>query len=264
VVVTPLWSGPAVALATLFDDDRRVDNDATAEHAARVVQAGVRAVLVGGSTGEAAALADEERVDLIRAVRRACPDVAVVAGASGVWWRPAAERAAAAVKAGADAVLVAPPTVGVDLTGFFGRVADAVGSARLFAYHFPPNAGGPVPVEMLTALPIHGIKDSSADPERLLGELELEGWSGATYVGAAVITAYAGALGAAGAILAAANVAPEDCVAAWAGDFTAQRRLLRVHRACRSQFPRGLKAAMAARYGTPTATRLGSVASPPA
>jgi 4-hydroxy-tetrahydrodipicolinate synthase len=256
-VVIQLWSGPAVALATFFDDDRRVADDATAEHAARVVQAGVRAVLVCGSTGEAAALTDEERVVLVRAVRRACPDVPLVAGASGAWWRPAAERAIAAVKAGADAVLVAPPPAGADLTEFFGRIADAVGSAQLFAYHFPPNAGGPVPVEMLTALPIHGIKDSSADPERLLGELELDGWSGSTYVGSAVLAAYAGALGAAGAILAAANVAPEDCVAAWGGDVSAQRRLLRTHRACRSQFPHGLKAAMAARYGTPTATRLG-------
>jgi dihydrodipicolinate synthase/N-acetylneuraminate lyase len=257
VVVTQLWSGPGVALATLFDDDRRVNNDATAAHAARVVQAGIRAVLVGGSTGEAAALTDEERVALVLAVRRACPDVALVAGASGAWWRAAAERATAAVKAGADAVLVAPPPAGADLTEFFGRVADAVGPAQLLAYHFPPNAGGPVPVEMLTALPVHGIKDSSADPERLLSELELEGWSGSTYVGAAVLTAYAGALGAAGAILAAANVAPEDCVAAWGGDFTAQRRLLRTHRACRGRFPHGLKAAMAARYGTPTAARLG-------
>ncbi len=149
--------------------------------------AGLRAVVVCGSTGEAAALTDEERVALVRAVRLACPDVPVVAGASAEWWRPAADRATAAVKEGADAVLVAPPRGGADLIDYFGHIADAAGSAHVLAYHFPPTAGGSVPVEALPSLPIHGIKDSSGDPERLLSELELDGWSGSTYVGSAPI-----------------------------------------------------------------------------
>ena len=219
--------------------------------------AGIRAVVVCGSTGEAAALTDEERVALVRAVRRACPDVPVVAGASGDWWRHAADRATAAVKEGADAVLVAPPRSGADLAEYFGHVADKAGSAQVLAYHFPPTAGGPVPVESLPSLPVHGIKDSSGDPERLLGELELDGWAGSTYVGSAPLTSYAAALGATGAILAAANLAPEDCVAAWDGDIIAQRRLLSAHRICRDRFPYGLKNAMAGRFGTPTTARLG-------
>lgn len=255
--VTPLWSGPAVALVTFFDGSGGVAADATAEHAARLVGAGVRAILVAGSTGEAAALTDEERVTLIGAVRRACPDVPVVAGASGEWWQPAVQRATAAVRAGADAVLVAPPRVGADLGDYFGHVAAAVGSAQLLAYHFPPTAGGPIPVQTLASLPVRGIKDSSGDPERLLGVLDAEGWTGSTYVGAVTLTAYAGALGATGAILAAANLAPEDCVAAWGGDMAAQRRLLRTHHTCRDRFPHGLKEAVAARYGTPAGTRLG-------
>jgi 4-hydroxy-tetrahydrodipicolinate synthase len=255
--VTPLWSGPAVALVTLFDDDRGLAVDATAEHGARLVRAGMRAVVVCGSTGEAAALTDEERVILVRAVRRACPDVPVVAGASGEWRSQAADRATAAVKAGADAVLVAPPRTSTDLVEYFGHVTDAAGSAPVLAYHFPPTAGGPVPVEALRSLPVHGIKDSSGDPERLLAELDLEGWSGSIYVGSAPIVAYAAALGATGAILAAANLAPEDCVAAWNGDISAQRRLLSTHKTCRDRFPHGLKNAMAARFGTPTTARLG-------
>jgi 4-hydroxy-tetrahydrodipicolinate synthase len=255
--VTPLWSGPAVALATLFHDDGSLAAGETAAHAARLVAAGVRAVLVSGSTGEAAALTDEERLDLLQAVRRACPDVPVLAGASGDWWQPAARRAAAAARAGADALLVAPPRGGAELMDYFGRVVDAAGAAPVLAYHFPPTAGGPVPPSALASLPAHGIKDSSADPERLLEELELPGWSGWIYVGAVLLTGYAAALGATGAILAAANLAPEDCLAAWQGDTGAQRRLLSVHRASRDRFPHGLKTAMAARFGTPTASRLG-------
>jgi 4-hydroxy-tetrahydrodipicolinate synthase len=158
----------------------------------------------------------------------------------------------AAVSAGADAVLVAPPRNG-DPTKFFTNVAAAAGSVPVLAYHFPPTAGGEVAVDLLSSLPVQGIKDSSGDPERLLRELEA--WSGWTYVGAAMLASYAGTVGAAGAILAAANIAPEDCVAAWGGDGAAQRRLLAAHRICRTRFPHGLKAAMAQRYGTPTATR---------
>ena len=255
--MTPLWSGTAVALATLFDADGDLAADATAEHAVRLVAAGVRAIIVSGSTGEAAALTDDERVELIQAVRRACPDVPIIAGASGEWWSPAAQRAAAAVKAGADAVLVAPPRGDTDLHDYYGRVAQAIGDAPMLAYHFPPTAGGPISVDTLPRLPIHGTKDSSGDPERLLRELALPGWSGWVYVGAAVLTAYAAALGATGTILAVANIAPEDAVAAWDGDMAAQRRLLDTHLSCRDRFPHGLKAAMAARYGTPTTARLG-------
>jgi dihydrodipicolinate synthase/N-acetylneuraminate lyase len=255
--VTPLWSGCAVALVTFFDDDGAVAAEATAAHAARLVSAGVRGVLVCGSTGEAAALTDEERVALVAAVRASCPDVPVLAGTSGEWWRPAAQRAAAAAKAGADAVLVAPPRGGADLATFYGRVADAVGATPILAYHFPPTAGGPVPVPHLSALPVHGIKDSSGDPERLLETLGLDGWAGCTYVGAVTITAYAAALGASGAILAAANLEPAECAAAWSGDAAAQQRLLATHQICRDRFPRGLKTALTERFGTPVGARIG-------
>lgn len=252
--MTPPWTGIAVALATLFDDEKTLAVEQTAEHAARLVEAGVQAVVVAGSTGEAAALTDTERVALLAAVRAACPDVPVVAGASAEWWRPAAERVVAAVSAGADAVLVAPPRSG-DPERYFTNVAAAAGQVPVLAYHFPPNAGGAVPVEALAGLPVQGIKDSTGDPERMLAELE--SWSGWVYSGAVVLTSYAATVGAAGSILAAANIAPEDCVAAWNGDGTAQRRLLAVHRACRSRFPHGLKEAMAQRWSTPVASRLG-------
>lgn len=252
--VTPPWTGIAVALATLFDDEKTLAVEKTAEHAARLVDAGVRAVVVAGSTGEAAALTDTERVALLAAVRQACPGVPVVAGASAEWWRPAADRVVAAVSAGADAVLVAPPRSG-DPERYYTNVAAAAGQVPVLAYHFPPNAGGPLPVDALPGLPVQGVKDSSGDPERLLQELE--SWSGWVYSGAVVLTSFAATVGAAGSILAAANIAPEDCVAAWSGDGAAQRRLLAVHRACRSRFPHGLKEAMAQRWSTPTAARLG-------
>jgi 4-hydroxy-tetrahydrodipicolinate synthase len=253
----PLWRGVAVALLTLFDPDGdRVDAAATGAHAARLVDLGVRGVLVAGSTGEADALTDDERVELIAAVKGACPGVPVIAGTSGSWTRPAVARTRAAVTAGADAVLVAPPRRCLDVPGFYAAVAAAADPAPVLAYHFPGVAGGEVPVEALAPLPIAGIKDSTGSADRLLAELAA--WEGWTYVGSAALTGYAGSLGATGAILAVANAVPEEAIAAWDGDGAAQRRLFTPHRAAQDRFPQGLKELVAQRFGIATASRLGA------
>ena len=53
-----------------------------------------------------------------------------------------------------------------------------------------------------------GVKDSTGEPDWLLDELASPG---ATYVGSSALLAQAGPMGAAGAILALANVEPERC-----------------------------------------------------
>jgi 4-hydroxy-tetrahydrodipicolinate synthase len=247
-----LWTGPAVALVTLFDDEGAVAVKETAAYAARIVATGIRAVLVAGSTGEAGALTDAERAELVAAVRAACPGVPVLAGASGEWRGQAAARTVAMIAAGADAVLVAPPRQGA-LRDYFAQIVDAAAGKPVLAYHYPGVAGGPVPVEALATLGVAGIKDSTGLAGRLAEELD---WPGAVYTGSASLLGYAGWLGAAGAIVAAANVVPEKCLAAWAGDADAQREVLRVERLYRPTFPVGIKAAVAARYGTPTGCRM--------
>ncbi|HEU4347305.1 MAG TPA: dihydrodipicolinate synthase family protein [Actinoplanes sp.] len=250
-----IWTGPAVASVTLFDDDGALLAHESAAHAARVVETGINAVVVAGSTGEAASLTDEERVDLVAAIRRACPDVPVLAGASGEWWVPAATRVQAVLKAGADGVLVAPPRLGGSLPDYFAHVARAAGGAPVLAYHYPGVAGGEVPVPALTELPVAGIKDSSGNAARLSQEIDLD-WPGAVYTGTSALAGYANWLGATGAILAVANLEPEQCLAAWAGDAEAQRAVIRAERGYKA-LPGGLKAALAERYGTPRTRRIG-------
>ena len=72
-MIEPLFTGVGVALVTLFDDDGDVDTDATAALAAELAAAGVRAIVVAGSTGEAAALDSAERVALAKVVREVVP-----------------------------------------------------------------------------------------------------------------------------------------------------------------------------------------------
>jgi 4-hydroxy-tetrahydrodipicolinate synthase len=252
----PLFRGVGVALATLFDDAGELDAKATADHAAILVDLGVRAVVVAGSTGEAPTLTHQERTALLTEVRRAVPSaIPVLAGAGAPSRREAAALTRMATDHGADAVLVLSPPGSSDLRGYYGAVAEAAGSTPVLAYHYPTASQPGIPVELLPDLAVQGLKDSSGDPERLLAELD--GFGGWLYVGASSILTMAGALGCAGAILAVANVQPERAKAAFAGNASAQRALFAAHAAARRDFPHGLKRLMAERFGTSRAARLG-------
>jgi 4-hydroxy-tetrahydrodipicolinate synthase len=252
----PLFTGVGVALATLFDDDGEVDAKATAGLAATLVDLGVRGVVVAGSTGEAAALTAGERVALLTETRRAVPaGVPVIAGTGGASARQAAALTRDAREAGADAVLALCPPRNNDPRPYYDAVAEAAGGLPALAYHFPQTAPPGIPVEALPDLPVQGMKDSSGDPERLLSELEV--FDRPLYVGAAMLVLLAGSLGIAGAILAVANADPEHAIAAFAGDPAAQRALLGAHRRVKARFPFGLKDAIADRFATSRATRLG-------
>ncbi|MBK9178885.1 MAG: dihydrodipicolinate synthase family protein [Acidimicrobiales bacterium] len=250
----PVFTGVAAALVTFFDDAGAVDHGATARHAAHLADRGVRAVLVAGTTGEAAALGADERLELLDAVREARPEgVAVLVGTGGLTLPEVEHVADRAGALGADGVLALAGPADADHAAFYAAVAGAAGDVGVLAYHYPA-VGGVLPLEALPHLPVVGLKDSTGDPERLLGELEV--FHHPVYVGSSSIVAYAGLLGCAGAILAAANLEPETCVAAFEGDGAAQRALLGAHRIVGADFPRGLKAELARRYGTSATCRL--------
>lgn len=251
----PLFTGVGVALVTLFDDAGEVAAEATAEHARRLVDAGVRGVVVAGSTGEASALSPEERLALLDAVVKEVGDeVPVWAGTGGPSARQAAELTAGARDRGADAVLALSPQGARHLDAYYGAVARAARDIPVLAYHFPSTSPPGVAVEDIAGLPVQGIKDSSGDPERLL--FEYADTHIALYTGSATLLAFAGPLGCRGAVLALANAEPERAIAAFAGDIEAQRRLTDGHRRARSDFPVGLKQLVADRYGTSTVARL--------
>lgn len=254
--MSALFTGVGVALVTLFDDDGRLDAPATAALAGQLVELGVQAVLVAGSTGEAPALSPAERVELVSAVRAAIPaSVPVLAGTGAVTGALAAASTVAAFDAGADAALVLSPPRVADPRGYYEAVARAAGDRPIMAYHFPAASAPGVPVELLAELPVTGIKDSSGEPERLLQTLDAFG--GAVYTGSATLLSMAGAVGATGAILALANAEPQLCAAALGGDGKAQRALLSAHRIASTDFPVGIKSLVAERFGCSQTARIG-------
>jgi 4-hydroxy-tetrahydrodipicolinate synthase len=252
----PIFSGVGVALVTLFDDDGEVDAKATGDHASTLVELGMRAVIVAGSTGEASSLDRDERIALLDAVRAAVPaEVPVIQGTGGPSARQAVALTRDARDHGADGVLTLSPQGTQDPRRYYELVAQAAGDLPVLAYHYPLVSPPGIPVDLLGDLPVRGLKDSTGDPERLLAELEsYRGW---LYVGAAPLLALAGPLGATGAILALANAEPERSAAAFTGDADAQRQLTPSHIASKRAFPHGLKDLVAKRFGTSRTARLG-------
>jgi 4-hydroxy-tetrahydrodipicolinate synthase len=247
-------SGVGVALVTIFADDGSADVTATAALAADLTGRGVRGVLACGTTGEAATLTDAERSSVIAAVRAAVPaGIPVLAGTGAQSAQRAAELAAAACGAGADAVLAWPPPGSADLPGYYAAIRAEAGDRPVLAYHIPWISAPGVPVNALADLPISGVKDSSGSADRLLDEIAH--YDGATYVGSSALLALAGPMGAAGAILALANVEPERCCRAFAGDAAAQLELAGRHLAVRAGGPAVLKKILAAERGTSAAVR---------
>lgn len=252
-----VFAGVGVALVTIFAEDGGADTAATAALARDLTDRGVRAVLACGTTGEAATLTDTERTAIVAAVREAVPaGIPVLAGTGAASAQRAAELTVAACAAGADAILAWPPPGSADLAGYYSALRDAAGDRPLLAYHIPWISAPGVPVDVLATLPIAGVKDSSGSADRLLDELAH--YPGATYVGSSALLALAGPMGGAGAILALANVEPERCCRAFAGDAAAQRELAERHLEVRAGGPAALKRILAAARGTSAVARVAS------
>jgi 4-hydroxy-tetrahydrodipicolinate synthase len=251
----PVFHGVAVALVTFFDNRGHVDVSATANHAAHLAQRGVRAVVIAGTTGEATHLSMKERLQLLDAVKAAVPGhVPVILGTgalpAGVSSPDLTRRAA---EHGATAALVLSPAHG-DVREFYGEVVSAAGSMPVLAYHYPALSGtAGISIEDLKAIKVAGIKDSTGDAERMLEELAHGGKP--VYAGSAANTAYAGLLGCTGAILAVANLEPELCMDAFAGNVRAQKDLLPYHQIVVHQGVKGIKEELARRFGTSTVCR---------
>lgn len=254
--VRPLFSGIGAALLTFFDDDGRLLVEACAEHAVRMVEAGCAAIVVAGTTGEASSLEAGERIALVSGVRAALPTaIPLLAGTGAPSAREAVTHTRAACDAGADAVLVLSPPHTADPRSYYDKVAKAAEGTPLLAYHFPQVSPPGVSLDQLLDLPVDGLKDSSGDAGRFLCCLERFG--GDLWTGSPSLVLLSGAVGAAGAILALANLVPERCVTAWEGDVLAQRELAVLHETTYVRFPVVLKSQVSARYGTPTGCRLG-------
>ena len=235
----PLFTGVGVALVTLFDEDGRVQAEATAEHAARLVERGVRAVVLAGTTGEAPRLALDDRLALLRAARDVLPGTPLVVGTGNDDAELACSLTRAVAAAGADAALALSPARVSDPRPYYEALTAAGEGVPVLGYHYPKVSAPGIDVDLLADLAVAGLKDSSADADRLVREIDV--FDRPLYVGSSAYLSLAGPLGATGAILGLANTEPELCAAAFGGDHEAQRELLPAHLEMGRDFPHALK-----------------------
>jgi 4-hydroxy-tetrahydrodipicolinate synthase len=232
--------GSLTALATPFRDTR-VDWDALSRLSERQIDRGTAALIVCGSTGEAAALTQSEYARAVHAVAKVTRGrVLVIAGCTAQSTSAAVALGIEAASAGADALLCAvPPYVKPSQEGIFAHVRAIAHATDLpiVLYDVPSRSGVAISDDTVARLHdaelIVGLKDATADlsrPTRLrarCGDAFMQ-WSGDD----ATAPAYR-AMGGIGCISVTANVAPALCALlhrAWdngdLGRFAALRDLL--------------------------------------
>ncbi len=97
------------AMITPFKADGQVDYAAAEKLANLLVADGSDGVVVSGTTGESPALSDDEKIELVKAVKKAIPGQSVVAGTGSNDTHHSVKLSERAMKAGADALLAVVP-----------------------------------------------------------------------------------------------------------------------------------------------------------
>ncbi|TMB43323.1 MAG: 4-hydroxy-tetrahydrodipicolinate synthase [Chloroflexi bacterium] len=97
------------AMITPFKEDGAVDYAGAEKLAVMLVADGSEGVVVSGTTGESPSLSDDEKIELLKVVKKAIPNQSVVAGTGSNDTRHSVHLSERAMKAGADALLAVVP-----------------------------------------------------------------------------------------------------------------------------------------------------------
>jgi 4-hydroxy-tetrahydrodipicolinate synthase len=210
-------AGSITALATPFTPSGALDLDGWRALLRLQLEGGTQALVVAGSTGEAAALTDAEYEVLLRLAVEAAAGtgVPVLAGTglSNTAKTIALTRRVAAL--GADAALVVtPPYVRptqAGLVAHFRAVAEE-GDLPVVLYNVPPRTGCDLLPETVAQLAAHpnvvAIKEARSEPERMAALLPLRDAGFAVLSGDDPTACRAMLAGADGVVSVASNVLP--------------------------------------------------------
>ena len=216
-------SGVFIPATTPFDPDSgEVDVVAMRENVRRWLTTGVRGFVIGGSTGEAVLLDEDERARLWEGVRETVPDDRVlIAGTGAESLRATLRLSARAASLGYGALLVQPPAFYKGamtddvVRDHYRAVADA-SEVPVIVYQVPTRfstldfSTGLV-AELSKHPNVIGIKDSRGKLD-LVGELVTRTTNDfQVLVGSGSLLYASLEIGAVGGILGVANLAPAEC-----------------------------------------------------
>ena len=257
-----LLNGIFAPICTPFTGGGEVNYGALRDNLAKYNATGLRGYAVAGSTGEAAFLSRDEKLKLFEAVRAAADGKTLIAGTGVESVRETVRLIEDAAAIGYGAALVLTPHYyrgqmarPESQTAFFRAVADE-SPVPVLIYDFPQMTGIDLPVELVVELAAHpniaGIKESSADLEKI-GKLIASVPPGfQVLVGSSAKFHASLKLGAIGGILAIANAVPNAAQSIFtrfvagdvAGSSEAQQRIVEAANVAPRYGIQGLKYAM--------------------
>ena len=169
--ITPPFGRLLTAMITPFKDDLSIDWAGVEKLAKHLVSTGHDGIVVNGTTGEAPTTSDDEKIEIIKVVRKAVDGKAkVVAGAGNNETSHSVEQAEMAANAGADGLLVVtpyynkPPQAGIE--AHFRAMADAT-KVPVMLYDIPGRTGIAIEPDTIVKLASHpnivALKDAKGD-----------------------------------------------------------------------------------------------------
>lgn len=226
----PFFTGAYTALVTPFLGGK-VNYPMLEQLLKRQVEAGIKAVVICGTTGESPTLSDNEKLEMFRRAKEYVGDAcSIIAGTGSNCTEHSVLLSRAAENMGADALLVVTPYYNKatpdGLVAHYKTVAEAV-HIPIIAYNVPSRTGVDIPVSVyqkLAQIPnMAGVKEASTDISKIAKikaacPADFAIWSGNDDQAVAVMS-----LGGAGVISVLSNVAPIEtqamAQAALDGDF---------------------------------------------
>ena len=226
----PLFTGACTALVTPFLEGK-INYPMMDQLLKRQIDAGIKAVVIAGTTGESPTLSDEEKLTLVRR----CKDYVgnrclIIAGTGSNNTAHSVALSVAAEEAGADALLVVSPYYnkatpqGIYL--HYLSICNAV-SIPVIVYNVPGRTGLDIPVSVYSQLAsisnIAGFKEASSDITKIIRIRNACGPDFAVWSGNDDQIVPAMAVGGSGVISVLSNLYPLQtqamCDAALSGDF---------------------------------------------
>lgn len=214
-----IFKNAAVAIVTPFkEEDYSVNYDAFADLIDFQIANGTDAIVVCGSTGEAATMTEKEHLD----VCKFCIDytkgrVPVIAGSGSNCTNTAMNLSEELARYGADALLVIHPyynkATQKGLVKHFSMVAEAANGCPIILYNVPSRTGGNINPETVATLVkdvpnIVGIKEASGNISQIVKLMTLTDGNIELYSGNDDQVVPLMSMGGLGVISVVSNIAP--------------------------------------------------------
>src|SRR3954471_5045121 len=174
------YEGLLTAMVTPFRADGAVNEEAAVGLGRHLLANGSNGLVIGGTTGESATLADDELVPLVALMVGELGDEGTIVGGAGSNdTRHAAELTERVVGAGAQAVLSVTPYYNKPnrrgIRRHFEEVAKAAGGTPVILYNIPGRTATNMPPDLLAELAqidgVEGLKQSNEAEMQLIDGL---------------------------------------------------------------------------------------------